>query len=76
MKNLFFIALLIFTGSVTLEAQLYEKSVNLSVGNRDALTITIPNTSVKDAEKVWQAYMDDYYNSKPKMESENKRMDH
>jgi len=47
-------------------AQLYEKAVPMSIGNNNALTLILPKVSVKDAEKVWQHFMDDVYHTNAK----------
>lgn len=47
-------------------AQVNERNEPMSLGTQNAITISLPNTDVRDAEKVWQQYMDDYYDSKAK----------
>ena len=44
----------------------------MSEGSNNALTLTLPRISVKDAEKVWQQYMDDFYDSKAKWNRKTK----
>lgn len=67
------LALLLFSLTFQLAvAQLYEKAVPMSEGNNNAITLRLPNISVKDAEKVWQQYMDDYYDSKAKWNRKTK----
>ena len=72
MKNFILSAVLIFISFQFAGAQLYEKAVPMSEGNKNALTLTLPRISVKDAEKVWQQYMDDYYDSKAKWNRKTK----
>lgn len=72
MKKLIFSFLLFSLAFQSADAQLYEKAVPMSEGNNNALTLRLPNISVKDAEKVWQQYMDDYYDSKAKWNRKTK----
>lgn len=72
MKNLMLSILLIAITFQFASAQLYEKAVPMSEGNNNALTLRLPEISVKDAEKVWQQYMDDYYDSKAKWNRKTK----
>lgn len=64
--------LILFVTTQYTSAQLYEKAVPMSEGNRNAITLNLPNISVKDAEKVWQQYMDDFYDSKAKWNRKTK----
>lgn len=72
MRNIILSFLILFSASQVSLAQLYEKAVPMSEGNKNALTLTLPRISVKDAEKVWQQYMDDYYDSKAKWNRKTK----
>lgn len=72
MKNIMLSFLILFSVLQTATAQLYEKAVPMSEGNNNALTLSLPKISVKDAEKVWQQYMDDFYNSKAKWNRKTK----
>ncbi|MCB0629453.1 MAG: hypothetical protein R2824_18960 [Saprospiraceae bacterium] len=72
MKNLILSFLLVSLSFQIASAQLYEKAVPMSEGNNNALTLRLPNISVKDAEKVWQQYMDDFYDSKAKWNRKTK----
>lgn len=72
MRNFMLSFFLLFVTVQFLNAQLYEKAVPMSEGNNNALTLTLPRISVKDAEKVWQQYMDDYYDSKAKWNRKTK----
>lgn len=72
MKNLPFVLALLFISFQSLSAQLYEKAVPMSTGNNNALTLMLPKASVKSVERVWQNYMDEYYDSKPKWNRKTK----
>jgi hypothetical protein len=72
MRNLMLSFLLLFISAQFVSAQLYEKAVPMSEGSNNALTLTLPRISVKDAEKVWQQYMDDFYDSKAKWNRKTK----
>lgn len=72
MKNFILSSLLLIFTAQFVGAQLYEKAVPMSEGNNNALTLTLPHISVKSAEKVWQLYMDDFYNSKAKWNRKTK----
>jgi hypothetical protein len=72
MKNLLVILLFLFVSAPFASAQLYEKGVPMSAGNKNAITLSLPDVSVKDVEKVWQQYMDDYYDSKAKWNRKTK----
>lgn len=72
MRNIILSICLVFVTAQFLSAQLYEKAVPMSEGSNNALTLTLPRISVKDAEKVWQQYMDDFYDSKAKWNRKTK----
>lgn len=72
MRNFILSICLVFVTAQFLSAQLYEKAVPMSEGSNNALTLTLPRISVKDAEKVWQQYMDDFYDSKAKWNRKTK----
>lgn len=72
MKNITLSLLLVFSSIQYAGAQLYEKAAPMSVGNNNSLTLSLPHISVKDAEKVWQQYMDEFYNSKAKWNRKTK----
>lgn len=72
MRNFILSVFLVFVTAQFLSAQLYEKAVPMSEGSNNALTLTLPRISVKDAEKVWQQYMDDFYDSKAKWNRKTK----
>lgn len=72
MRNFVLSFVFFFIAAPFIKAQLYEKAVPMSEGSNNALTLNLPSISVKDAEKVWQQYMDDYYDSKAKWNRKTK----
>lgn len=66
MRKSFLFTLLSFFVFQGLQAQVNERNLPMSLGSQNAISLSLPNIDVRDAEKVWQDYMDDYYDSKAK----------
>ncbi|MCB0607522.1 MAG: hypothetical protein H6562_00795 [Lewinellaceae bacterium] len=47
-------------------AQVREEARDMSLGRQTALVLELPNTDEKFANKIWQDYMNDFYDSKVK----------
>lgn len=71
MKRLCFF-LLIATFGIQLDAQVYEQYKTMSLGDRNALTMTIPQNKDKFVSDMWSDYMKEFYNAKSKF---NKKTD-
>ncbi len=66
MKRLsFFLLLTVCLGK--LDAQVYEQYKTMSVGDRNALTMTLPQSQEKLVSELWASYMKDFYNAKSKL---------
>ena len=58
LKNLLFLSLLFFFGS--LQAQVSEKEVTMSLGNQNAMIIELKESDRKIAENVWKEFIKEY----------------
>lgn len=56
----------LFLASATAEAQVREESKEMSLGRQSALVLSLPDTDEKFANKVWQDYMSEFYDTKVK----------
>lgn len=59
------ILILLFISQFTF-GQITEKKVKMSLGKENALILDIPDVDRKFVGRLWQDYMKDFYNSKPK----------
>jgi gas vesicle protein len=65
--------LVVFLGiSITAKSQVSEESRKMSQGVHPALVMTLPDIDHKDAEDVWEDYIEDFYDCKTKR---NRRSD-
>jgi len=61
------IFLLLFAAAFgTLKAQVYEQYKTMSMGDKNALTMTLPQSKAKFVGTLWMDYMKEFYNSKTK----------
>lgn len=49
-------------------SQITERNVKMSQGTQSALVLNIPDTEAKLVGRLWQSYMKDFYDSKPKFD--------
>ena len=80
MKNLMIVLVLSFVFIQTLSAQLtpkggsmvMEKNESMSLGNNTALTVQLSGIDDKLAGKIWEKFIDDYYNGKTEWQRKQK----
>lgn len=65
MKKLGFF-FLIMAGFAKLDAQVYEQYKTMSLGDRNALTMTLPQNKDKFVGTLWSAYLKEFYGAKSK----------
>ena len=65
-KHFLFTLAVLFLFQVFAIAQIKEKKQKMSLGNNNALILEIPETNKKFVSKLWQTYVEDFYDSKTK----------
>ncbi len=66
MKRLSFF-LLMMASLINLDAQVYEQYKTMSQGDRNALTMTLPQNKEKFVGTLWSAYLKEFYGTKTKL---------